>query len=411
MERTEIKSILEKIRELNDDETSMKVLQLVAESMAFEQLKALRCNTEQSKDIKAEISSKEDNMLINISGISVNSKPRADGRYQGYVTEDDGRRKYFYGGSVEEVEKKINFYRKQSAVVGVKHKKQNTPTFNEFADDWYKTYKEPNLKIKTLGTIKNALSHARQAFGGKRLSGITVDDVQKMLILMPQGRTRDLCRQYTGQIFEKAKIRRFVKENPCDGIEIKKYVKKHKPALTKSEQAEFLAHLDKIESRYALLFRFLLSTGLRIGEALALTKRDVDFEKHTVYVCKDVVFVKEERIIQTPKSATSYRTVPVPEAICDELKSIVGEDIFPFSYNAVNKAMQRIRANLGFNVTIHTLRHTYATRLEEANVSPKVKQALLGHSSLEMTQNVYTDTQTEYLESISDNIRNVFNAI
>ena len=411
MSQEELKLLLTKIKELNDDDTSLKVLQLAAESMAFEQLKTLRGNDEPSKDIKAEISSEEDNMLINISGISVNAKPRADGRYQGYLTADDGKRKYFYGGSSREVEEKIKFYRKQNAVSGIRRKKQNSPTFNEFADEWYKTYKEPNLKIKSLTTIKSVLSHARQNFGDKKMNNISTDDVQKMLISMPQGRTRDLCKQYVNQIFEKAKAKRVIRENPCDGVEIKKHVKQHKPALTRAEQTEFLAHLDKVESRYALLFRFLLSTGLRIGEALALTKKDIDFEKCTVNVCKDVVFDKNKRIVQTPKSATSYRTVPVPQAICEELKHIKTDDIFPFSYNAVNKAIQRLRANLGFNVTIHTLRHTYATRLEEANVSPKVKQALMGHSSLEMTQNVYTDTQTEYLESMSDSIRNVFNAV
>ena len=52
-------------------------------------------------------------MLINIDGVSINSKPRRDGRYQGYVTESDGKR-YFYGRTREEVEAKISKYLKEA---------------------------------------------------------------------------------------------------------------------------------------------------------------------------------------------------------------------------------------------------------------------------------------------------------
>ena len=81
------------------------------------------------------------------------------------------------------------------------------------------------------------------------------------------------------------------------------------------------------------------------------------------------------------------------------------EDVFPFSYNAVKKATQKIAKATGIAVTVHVLRHTYATRLEEEGVAPKVKQYLLGHASLEMTQNTYTDIQEDYVLSISDKLR------
>lgn len=162
------------------------------------------------------------------------------------------------------------------------------------------------------------------------------------------------------------------------------------------------------QTKYSLLYRFLLSTGLRIGEALALKRSDFDFEKGIVSVNKNVVFVNGEKIEQTPKSDAGYRIVPVPRSICDEIKCMSGDAIFPYSYNAVRKATERIAKETGLNVTLHILRHTYATRLEEGNIQPKLKQYLLGHASLEVTQNIYTDTTTEYLESVSGKIQNVF---
>lgn len=83
-------------------------------------------------------------------------------------------------------------------------------------------------------------------------------------------------------------------------------------------------------------------------------------------------------------------------------------DIIPYSYNAVRLATDRLAKETGLNVTLHILRHTYATRLEEGNIQPKLKQYLLGHASLAVTQNIYTDTTAEYLESVSERVQNVF---
>ena len=81
------------------------------------------------------------------------------------------------------------------------------------------------------------------------------------------------------------------------------------------------------------------------------------------------------------------------------------EELFPCSYNAVKKSAQKIAKNTGIKVTPHILRHTYSTRLEEAGISPKVKQYLMGHASIEVTQNTYTDVQEDYIYSMSDIIR------
>ena len=148
---------------------------------------------------------------------------------------------------------------------------------------------------------------------------------------------------------------------------------------------------------------------MRIGEALALTRSDVDFEKCTVSVTKNVVQVDGKQILQdTPKSQAGTRTIPLPEILCRHLRGVKTKLLFPYSYNAVRIATERLAKSMGIELTLHILRHTYATRLEEAGIPPKVKQYLLGHASLDMTQNVYTDTQMHYVESVSDSVRALF---
>ena len=82
--------------------------------------------------------------------------------------------------------------------------------------------------------------------------------------------------------------------------------------------------------------------------------------------------------------------------------------MFQSSYNSIRLYFKRLSEIIEFNVTPHILRHTYATRLEETGIPPKIKQYLMGHAKLDVTQNTYTDTQKEYVESFSAKITSAF---
>ena len=197
-----------------------------------------------------------------------------------------------------------------------------------------------------------------------------------------------------------------LKQDPTVALEIKKHVYAHKNALTREEQ-RILSEKVKGTSIEDLFF-FLISTGLRVGEALALSRSDIDIKRGTVSVTKDVVFISGKRIEQpTPKTSASVRSVPVPRWILEKLEKTRGI-LFPMTYNAVRLAFRRLQEETGIKISAHVLRHTYATRLEEAGISPKVKQYLLGHSSLAMTQNTYTDVQQEHLDTLKETITSIF---
>ncbi len=350
---------------------------------------------------------KESQMLIDMPGISLNSKPRKDGRYQGYISNSDGTKQYFYARTREEVAIKMKLYLQEANSPKRKAQNKNSPTFGEYVEKWIEIYKKPNLKAKSLLSLSNSLKPAMQAFGNRKLASISGDDVQELLLSISAPRIRDLCRTYLNSVFKKAVVKNIIKRNPCEAVEIKRHKSKHKKALTIEEQETFFR--ATANSKYSLLYRFLTATGLRIGEALALHRSDIDFDNFTITVSKNVVFIRGERIEQdTPKSEAGNRTIPIPQNLCAEINKINTEILFPFTYNSVHCAIKRTASETKLPVSLHILRHTYATRLEEAGVPPKVKQYLLGHSSLEMTQNVYTDIQEKYIISISEVIRNIF---
>lgn len=353
-------------------------------------------------------SSKENaNMLLDISGVSINAKPRSDGRYQGYVLRE-GRKKYFYGKSPEEVKSQIqNYLNNSPAPERKKRTERNAPCLREYAEKWVETYKRPNMKPTSYQCLFYALKKPLAALGDKPLNKITTDDLQAFFNGLPQSRARDLCKTYLTQMFEKAVATKVIKDNPFTAVEIKKTEKTRKTGLTPEQQNLFLQAIKDLS--LSLLFRFLLSTGLRIGEALALTPKDIDRQNKTVSISKNIVFLEGgNQVVQSPKTRAAFRIVPIPDVICQEVCQIQTERIFPVTYNHVRKTINRISQKLGFSVTVHSLRHTYSDRLEEAGVPPKVKQYLLGHSDLDTTQNIYTDTQEHYVETYSEQIRGLF---
>lgn len=345
---------------------------------------------------------KESQMLIQMTGVSINATPRKDGRYQGYVLRD-GEKKYFYGKSRDEVAGKIKQYIQDGMPKRKKRKADTSPLFADYAVMWVERYKKPNLKPKSLESLKNALKRAQETFGNRTIASISADDLQAFFTAMPPSRSRDLCAVYVGQLFKKAHGTGIIKANPFEQVELKRHEAKKRTALTPEEQAKFLKATQG--SVHSLLFRFLLATGLRIGEALALTPADI--KNDTVTVNKDIVFLNGQAIIQPPKSKAALRTVPVPHEIAVAFPKSGGR-VFPSSYNAVRIAFRKVSKKLGFEVSAHILRHTYATRLEEAGIPPKVKQYLMGHATLHMTQDVYTDAQGHYVESLADSVRGIF---
>ena len=114
--------------------------------------------------------------------------------------------------------------------------------------------------------------------------------------------------------------------------------------------------------------------------------------------------------VRTQKSKHASPTAPAPADICAALAAIHTPRIFDVGYNAVRLAFRRASKACGVTVTAHILRPTYATRLEEAGIPPKVKQYLMGHASLDMTQGVYTDAQAHYVEGYADRVRGAFDS-
>ncbi len=209
--------------------------------------------------------------------------------------------------------------------------------------------------------------------------------------------------------------------------------------FTEEEEKIFIKEIEG--ERLELLYILALSTGARQSELLALTWNDINFNKNYIRINKiakyQQIITKEKRskyqaIIQTPKTEKSIRIVPFPESIKSKIysykkeqeeilgninknnlifcniegKYINGNNVY-MNFKRILKRINKEK-NILPNITFHDLRHTYATRLFEKGVNPKIVQEILGHSNISITLNTYTHVSEEIKKEVSEKINNIF---
>ncbi|WP_232841428.1 tyrosine-type recombinase/integrase [Caldicellulosiruptor acetigenus] len=210
--------------------------------------------------------------------------------------------------------------------------------------------------------------------------------------------------------------------------------------LTLQEQQRFIAALEGERLRPAFLLA--LASGVRLGELLALKWDCVNLKEGTITIKSSLRRIKtyDKNLptktmlaFQEPKTAAGIRTIPVPPVILEELKehrkrqleerlqagslyednnlvfaTELGTPIEPRNFLRV---FYRIIEKANLDINFHALRHTYATRLLEANEHPKVVQELLGHNDISTTLNIYSHVIPEIKKAAAMKLNNLFENI
>ncbi len=187
---------------------------------------------------------------------------------------------------------------------------------------------------------------------------------------------------------------------------------KPKEFWTKAEYLLFIDEmLDKPISFYA--FEMLYWTGIRLGELLALTPADFDFEKKTLTIDKSYQKIEGEDEITPPKTAKSNRTISLPDFLCEEIQeyldSLYGieatDRMFVITKSYLHHEMTRGSKAAGVKrISIHSLRHSHISHLIELGYSVVAIADRVGHESIDITYNyahMFPSTQVDMANKLN----------
>ncbi|MDT2864288.1 tyrosine-type recombinase/integrase [Vagococcus carniphilus] len=301
--------------------------------------------------------------------------------------------------------------------------KAKVTTFNEAYEMWFTQYKNTVKESTWAKTGEMFVNHILPAYGDLRIEKIDVKYCQKTINKwFDHTKTKyKRMHNYVSNVFEYAISLGIVSDNPTKRVTVPKVIEEVKEETefnyyTKDELINFLNILEKSSNQKAYsLFYLLAFSGLRQGEALALTWSDIDFELKTLTVSKTLTRGENSRlIVLTPKTKKSARTMALDDGTLSVLKrwrKAQRTEALKFGFNTMNKN-QLIFTNIDNSflspakprkwliatqeknnlkkITVHGFRHTHCSLLFEAGASIQEVQERLGHSDVKTTMNIYT---------------------
>lgn len=295
-------------------------------------------------------------------------------------------------------------------------------TFEEFLQLYYDDM-APRLREHTMRTKHYIIDDKLLPyFGKKKMNAITAADVRKWQNeMLTKGYSQTYLRTVNNQltaIFNYASKYYDLHSNPCKKAgSIGKNKAEEMNFWTESEFTQFLkAVSDKPKSRAA--FMTLFWTGMRLGELLALTPADIDFQEKKISITKSYQRIDHRDVITPPKTPKSNRVVTAPSFLLDELKSYMDklyclestDRLFSVTKYYIEHEMKRgIKKSGAKKIRVHDLRHSHCALLFELNVPPLQASERLGHERVETTLNIYAHLYPDKQKEVSEKLEHLKN--
>lgn len=307
--------------------------------------------------------------------------------------------------------------------------------------------------------------HAKPILGDRQIRDIKYSDVMMFFKYLLDEKhlsissLRSVNHSLT-PVFKMAVRDGIIRTDPIEGVfaEIRKMysLKQNKRLAVPKEQLKSLVSYistSKKDSAYLNIFLTLMLTGMRVSELCALTWDDVDFDNNVIHINKSIAYTKNGgdkaiRLIQTPKTESGIRTIPMfiglrevllnqkkaqtdlPPVTCGDYLGFVfgNKNNLPYTAELVENAFRKIVEHyneyetnqaktegrepyLLQNCTPHQLRHSYAVVLCENDVNIKVIQEVMGHASVATSLNIYCEVSNAKKHTELNRIEEKFNQL
>lgn len=298
-------------------------------------------------------------------------------------------------------------------------------TLIKLIDEWLYENHKNNIKERTLLRYESLIKHH---FIDNEIVGKNVDDINPRDIQRYINRLREKTSTRTGNNLSSSSINTIIailklvfdygndfeitSNNPMQRIKRLKTNKINEiKSFTRDEQIKIENYIEKVNNDENFGIILTLYTGLRLGELLALTWKDINLKNGILYVTKTQYKIKEKDKwidrVSTPKTNNSIREIPLPSFLKDKLKELkknkrssrvvsrndgsrLDEKTFIYRYHQIlKKSHVRI-------LNFHCLRHTFATRALENKIDIKTLSEILGHANASTTLNIYAHSLMDH---------------
>lgn len=359
-----------------------------------------------------------------------NIRKRSNGTFE-YRVYIDKKPKSFYGKTEAEVKRKYREY-KRNIQNGITVDINADIKLSDYIEHWMKMYKYGTIAESTYDRLENIYNkHIKtSAISKKNIQDVTTDDIQMLInskksVLSVSSLKK--IKEVLYPCFKHAKNQNVVSFNPVENVSIPKRVffdeQDRRMCFYSDDEVKMIVQtmLPKYYQynprryRYSPLYTFILNTGLRIGECMALNWKDVNFDNRTLKVNKSVItsYERDESMnkgskkqkIGMTKTLKGNRILPLNDSALEALfmmkernedMDITSDLIFSnyegglLNIKSVQTTFKSICNDLGIEYKgIHALRHTFGSLLIKNHVDIKIVSELLGHTDVRFTYNRY----------------------
>ncbi|MBO5354612.1 MAG: site-specific integrase [Clostridia bacterium] len=297
-------------------------------------------------------------------------------------------------------------------------------TISNLLTEWLETYQKDHIKSRTYRRYQGLIEmHIIPSLGEYEISEIGRKEIQEFLLQQKKdgnvkngdklsATSTNMMLSILSLAFEYAYDMEYVKDNPCIKVRRTKVESKKVEAFTLEEQRLIEQAIVQSDDRRLHGILLCLYTGLRIGELLGLMWNDVDFDCGVIKITKTVYREKNENgvwqlCVDTPKTKSSDRVIPLPEYIIELLKEDYKLAQTPYvvenkkgermSIRSYQYMFEKITERAGVRkLNFHALRHTFATRAVECGIDIKTVADIMGHQNASITLNRYAHCMIEH---------------
>lgn len=288
-------------------------------------------------------------------------------------------------------------------------------SLEQYLEEWFEI-KKNTIKPKTAYDYRLLIDkYILPDLGKVKIAKLTTFEITHFYVRMKDSgkgtRTIQITHNILRSVLQDAVRNGLINRNPCDGALLPRNEKKEMNVLNEHQVTKFLIAAEG--SRYKALYHLAITTGMRYSELVGLKWGDIDWEKGTIKVQRQLQYIPHKGYqFSDPKTRSGVRTIMLGNSTLEILRehyrnnsgsdktgehlifvNAIGTKIY---FKRLHQDFKRVLREAGLpEIRFHDLRHTAATLMISNGIPVVVVSKILGHSKPSVTMNIYAHTSIE----------------